>query len=260
MTPVVLLMVVLGLVIGLLLGLLGSGGSILAVPALVYGAGLPLETAVPTSLLVVGISSASALTRRLKDIQWRLAGILSLTGAIAAIGGAAINRQLDPSILLLGFSAIMAAAGLRIIRDHSVRHGPDTSQARASRTRYLPKAAATGLLVGFLTGLFGVGGGFLILPALALLLDVPMITAVPTSLVIIVLNSAAGLLARIDDLSINKGIAITVATAATSGSLVAGRLAKRVPARQLSRWFGYLLITGAAYIVVHTLWTVARPA
>ena len=89
MTPVVLLMVVLGLVIGLLLGLLGSKGApSSAMPALVYGAGLPLETAVPTSLLVVGISSASALTRRLKDIQWRLAGILSLTGAIGAIGGA----------------------------------------------------------------------------------------------------------------------------------------------------------------------------
>jgi uncharacterized membrane protein YfcA len=89
----------LGLVIGTLLGLLGGGGSILAVPALVYGVGVPIAAAIPMSLVVVGLSSAAALTPRLRSgqIRWRIAGIFGATGAGAAFAGAAVNRLLDPA-------------------------------------------------------------------------------------------------------------------------------------------------------------------
>ncbi|MCU7731197.1 TSUP family transporter, partial [Actinoplanes sp. KI2] len=108
-----------GALIGVLLGLLGGGGSILAVPALVYGAGQPLAAAVPTSLLVVGISSAAALLPRLRAglVQWRIAGVVGGTGAVAAFGGAAVNRLLDPRLVLIGFAALMVAAGLRMLRE-----------------------------------------------------------------------------------------------------------------------------------------------
>ena len=108
----------LGLVIGVLLGLLGGGGSILAVPALVYGAGVPLAAAVPMSLLVVGVSSATALLPRLRQgqLSWRIAGVFGAAGAGAAFAGAAVNRLLDPRIVLVGFAALMVAAAVRMLR------------------------------------------------------------------------------------------------------------------------------------------------
>jgi uncharacterized membrane protein YfcA len=106
-----------GALIGILLGLLGGGGSILAVPALVYGAGLTLAAAVPTSLLVVGISSATALLPRLRSglVQWRIAAIVGGTGAAAAFAGAAVNRLLDPRLVLTGFAVLMVIAGWRML-------------------------------------------------------------------------------------------------------------------------------------------------
>ncbi|MDQ3627283.1 MAG: TSUP family transporter, partial [Actinomycetota bacterium] len=103
----------LGLLIGVLLGLLGGGGSILAVPALVYGAGAPLTAAIPTSLLVVGISSAAAVVPRLRQgqVQWRIAAVFGAAGGGAAFAGSAVNRLVDPRVLLIGFAALMVAAG-----------------------------------------------------------------------------------------------------------------------------------------------------
>ena len=102
----------LGLAIGLLLGLLGGGGSILAVPALVYGAGVPLAAAVPTSLLVVGVSSATAVLPRLRlgQVRWRIAGVVGAAGAGPAFAGAAVNQLLDPRVVLVGFAVLMVAA------------------------------------------------------------------------------------------------------------------------------------------------------
>jgi uncharacterized membrane protein YfcA len=117
----------------------------------------------------------------------------------------------------------------------------------------LPKAAASGVVVGFLTGLFGVGGGFLIIPALTLLLGLPMATAVATSLVIIVINSAAGFTAHLSDAPIDVSIAIAFTLAAVLGSLAAGHLAPRLPGKRLRRWFAYLVLAVAAYVIAQTV-------
>ena len=111
----------LGLLIGLLLGLLGAGGSILAVPALVYGAGEPLRVAVPTSLVVVGMSAAAAVVPRIRagQVQWRIAVVVGAAGVPSTFVGAAVNRSMDPRVLLLGFAGVMgcrsanAAGGAR---------------------------------------------------------------------------------------------------------------------------------------------------
>ncbi|HEX8511225.1 MAG TPA: TSUP family transporter, partial [Propionibacteriaceae bacterium] len=160
MSVTLLVALVLGLVIGALLGLLGGGGSILAVPALVYGVGQPLSAAVPTSLLVVGISSAAAVLPRLRQVQWRLAAIFGVTGAGAAFAGTAVNRLLHPSIILLGLAMVMVVAAVRM------------------------------------------------------LLGLPMVTATATSLVVIVINSAAGFTAHLGDASLDLGIAAAFAGAA----------------------------------------------
>ena len=254
MSTGLLVALALGLVIGGLLGLLGGGGSILAVPALVYGVNLPLAAAVPMSLLVVGISSAAAVLPRLREVQWRLAAIFGVTGGAAAFGGAAVNRLLDPSLVLLGFAAVMVVAALRMLRSSDEAGGSCAIPGGGVDWRScLPKAAASGVVVGFLTGLFGVGGGFLIIPALTLLLGLPMATAVATSLVVIVINSAAGFTAHVGDAPIDAGIAVAFTGAAVLGSLAAGRLAPRLPGERLRRWFAYLVLVVAVYVVAQTV-------
>jgi hypothetical protein len=248
-----LVALVLGLVIGALLGLLGGGGSILAVPALLYGVGQPLSVAVPTSLLVVGISSATAVLPRLRQVQWRLAAIFGAAGAAAAFAGTAVNRFLDPSIVLLGFAAVMVAAAVRMLRSSDDVGGSCALPGGGVNWRScLPKAAASGVVVGFLTGLFGVGGGFLIIPALTLLLGLPMATATATSLIVIVINSAAGFTAHLSNATINVGIAVAFTGAAVLGSIAAGRLAPHLPSQKLRRWFAYLVLAVAAFVIVQT--------
>ena len=192
----------LGLLIGVLLGLLGGGASILAVPALVYGAGVPLAAAVPMPLLVVGVSSATALLPRLREgqVAWRIAGIFGVAGAAAAFAGAAVNRLLDPQVVLVGFAALMVTAAVGMLRQQVPVGGDCALPSGGVNWRgCLPKTIGAGLAVGFLTDLFGVGGGFLIIPALALLLGLPMTAAVGTSLLIVVVNSAAGFAAHAGD-------------------------------------------------------------
>lgn len=246
----------LGLAIGVLLGLLGGGGSILAVPALVYGVGTPLAVAVPTSLLVVGVSSAAAVLPRLRrgQVAWRIAGVFGAAGAGAAFAGAAVNRLLDPRVVLIGFAALMVAAGVRMLREQLTVGGDCALPGGGVNWRgCLPKAIGSGVVVGFLTGLFGVGGGFLIIPALVLLLGLPMTVAVGTSLVIIVINSVAGFAAHAADAALDYRIALAFTVAAVVGSLASAKVGSRLPAERLRRWFAYLVFAVATFVVVQAL-------
>jgi uncharacterized membrane protein YfcA len=236
-----------GLVVGALLGLVGGGGSILAVPALVYGVGLPLAAAIPTSLAVVGASSAVAVLPRLRNgVNWRLAPIIGAAGTATAYLGAAANRLLDPKILLLAFAAIMVFAGIRMLM-------PSGCRRRGQRARCLPKAFAAGAVVGFLTGLLGVGGGFLIVPAPTLVLGLPMALTVGTSLVIIVINSADGFAAHLGDLQINWAVTAAFSLTAMAAALAAGRIGTRIPDKALKRGFGILVLVIAAYVAMQAL-------
>ncbi|MBA8794067.1 hypothetical protein FHX74_001672 [Friedmanniella endophytica] len=242
-----------GLVVGALLGLLGGGGSILAVPALVYGVGLPLAEAVPTSLLVVGLSSAAGALPRLKQVQWRLALVFAVTGGVAAFAGTAVNKLLDPSIVLLGFAAVMIAAAVRMLRSGDAVGGSCALPGGGVHWRScLPKAAAAGVVVGFLTGLFGVGGGFLIIPALTLLLGLPMAAATATSLVVIVANSASALVAHLGDTTIDVSVATAFTAASVVAALAAGRLAPKLSGLKLRRGFAVLVLLVAIYVVLRT--------
>ncbi|MFB9905431.1 sulfite exporter TauE/SafE family protein [Allokutzneria oryzae] len=256
MTAAVVAALGLGAVIGVLLGVFGGGGSILAVPALVYGVGLPLSAAVPTSLLVVGISSAVAVLPRLRarQVRWRIAAVVGTVGAAAALGGTAVNRLLDPRVVLLGFAVVMIIAGARMLRDDDHAGGDCALPGSEVNWRScLPKSIGVGVVVGFLTGLFGVGGGFLIIPALVVLLGLPAPVATGTSLVVIVLNSAAGFAAHIGEVELDYSLAGAFALAAVVGALAAGHLAIRLPADRLRRGFAYLVFAVAVFVAVQVL-------
>jgi uncharacterized membrane protein YfcA len=247
----------LGAVIGVLLGLLGGGGSILAVPALVYGAGLPLASAVPASLLVVGVSSASAVVPRVRagQVRWRIAAVFGGAGAAAAFGGAALNRLLPERAVLLGFAALMVAAGWRMLAESGrVEGGACALPGGGVNWRgCLPRSLAAGAAVGALTGLFGVGGGFLIVPALVVGLGLPMTSAVGTSLIIVVVNSAAGFAAHAGDAALDHGVLTAFTAAAVAGSLAAARLGHRLDPDRLRQWFAYLVLAVAILITAQTV-------
>ncbi|MFE3442701.1 sulfite exporter TauE/SafE family protein [Nocardia sp. NPDC059180] len=246
----------LGAIIGILLGLLGGGGSILAVPALVYGIGLDIEQAIPISLIVVGSSAAvGALPKiRARLVEWRLAVIFAAAGLPATFAGSAIGRLLPQSVLLIGFASVMVLAAVRMLRDtESIGMACKRTDSGIDWRRCVSRSIPAGFGVGLLTGLFGVGGGFLIVPALVLMLGVHMPVAVGTSLAIIVANTASGLVAHLGAGDIDWALTGVFAGAAIIGSLIAGHLGTRMDTGRLQRWFAFLVFGVAAYVVVDTI-------
>jgi hypothetical protein len=249
----VIVAVAAGLVIGALVGLLGGGGSILAVPALVYAAGQSLPQAVATSLLVVGITAVVALLPRLRAgyIAWRIAILFGAAGAATAFAGAAVNRLLPEDVVLALFAALMVGAGIRMLQEKpSTGVACATDGSPVNWRRCLPRTLAGGLVVGFLTGLLGVGGGFLIIPVLVMVLGLPMTTAIGTSLLIVALNSAAGFAAHAGDTALDVPVTIAFTAAAVATALAAGRLGTRLDTVRLRRWFAYLVFVVAAAVLV----------
>jgi uncharacterized membrane protein YfcA len=257
----------LGLLIGLSLGALGGGGSILAVPALVYGAGQDPRSATASSLLLVGVASVFGMARHHRAGRVRV-GTGVAFGAVGIGGsllGTALNRRLDPDLLLLGFSGLVLLAAWRMVTacPTCTRAGEArvTDPARGgggvavlARTRVdmrraaLVVAAGTG--VGFLTGLFGVGGGFVIVPALALVLHLTMPEAIGTSLLVIAVNAAVALASRLATTSIEWDVTAPFVVAAVAGVLLGGHFADRLdPVRSL-RAFAGLLVAVALYTAV----------
>lgn len=243
----------LGLLVGIVLGVVGGGGSIIAVPALVYGVGLSPAQAIPTSLLVVGVSSLAALLPRLREgINWPVVLLVGAAGVPAAWGGTAVGRLLAPNILMLAFAAIMVIAGIRMLTSTTESEGScSTGPTRAFRT-CAPKAVGVGLLVGFLTGLLGVGGGFLITPALTLFLGLRTKQAVGSSLAIIVINSAAGFGAHAVGFTIEWPTILAFAVPAVLGSLFAARFARRLKDKHVRLSFAVLIFAVAAWVTAST--------
>lgn len=242
-----LIAIPLGLLIGAILGLVGAGGSIIAVPALVYGVGLSPKEAIPASLIVVGLAALSAAIPRIRrSIDWTTAATVGAAGIPAAWAGAAVNRLLNPDVLLLAFAGLMILSALRML---APAPSGSTGQARRNLRAHLPKALLVGLIVGFLTGLLGIGGGFIITPALALLLGLQMSVAVGTSLVIIVINSAAGFTAHLHDATLNWPLVLLFSAAAIIGSLIAARL----PDRTVKIAFAALILLVATFVLIKSV-------
>jgi len=235
----------LSVLIGVSLGFFGGGGSILTVPLLVYVFGLEPKTAIASSLLIVAIASASGALQ-----HWRaghlelktglLFGAAGMTGAhLAGRAGAFVDGRL----LLLLFAAMMMLTSIAMWRG---RRAAAPSAAQRAPGRLL----AQGFGVGLFTGLVGAGGGFLIVPALALWARLPMPAAVGTSLFIIVLNSLAGFSGYATHVRVDRVLIAAVSAAAIAGSLIGSRLARRVDPAALRRAFAGFVLTMAAVILI----------
>lgn len=261
----------LGFLIGLSLGALGGGGSILAVPALVYGAGQSPRDATTTSLLLVGIASLVGMIghRRAGRVRVRTGVVFGLVGIGGSLIGSAVNRRIDPDVLLLAFAVLICIAAWRMVTGcpTCTRVGEDAAVAAAAAAsgtvavrrrsrldvRALVGVVAAGTLVGFLTGLFGVGGGFVIVPALTLVLGLPMPEAIGTSLLVIVINSTVALGTRMATSTIDWAVTAPFVLAAVAGVLTGTRIADRLDARKSLRWFAALLVGVAGYTAVRAL-------
>ena len=228
----------LALLVGVSLGLLGGGGSILTVPLLVYVTGLPTQEAIATSLVVVGVTSAvGALGHaRAGRVRGRTGLLFGAAGLAGAFAGGLVGGHLPGTVLLVAFAAMMLATSAAMLRGRGA--------AAPARGGDVPvgRALAFGLAVGLVTGLVGAGGGFLVVPALALLGGLPMGAAVGTSLLVIAMNTAGGAAGYLSSTSLAWGLVGAVTLAAVLGSLVGGRLASRVPEQGLRRGFGWFVL------------------
>jgi uncharacterized membrane protein YfcA len=255
----------LGFLIGISLGALGGGGSILAVPALVYGAGQGAKAATTTSLLVVGLTALIGMVAHYRAGRVRIGSglVFGAVGVAGSLVGSRLNRSVDPNVLLLAFSGLMVVAAWRMLRPArttavSLAPAPGSPAQSAVQTATridadtIMKVAVAGTVVGFLTGFFGVGGGFVIVPALVLALRFPMPEAVGTSLLVIAVNSAVALTQRLPSAGVEWRTATPFVIASVLGVGVGKRLADRLPAATLARWFVVLLLVVAAYTAVRS--------
>ena len=246
------------LAIGLSLGLLGSGGSVLTVPVLVFLVGQEEKVAIAGSLAVVGsialVGALPYLARGLVDFRSLL--LFGMPGMAGTWLGAWLAAFVSGKVQLLVFGLVMLVAAALMLR-----RTPIITVAPGKRSAW--KVIVDGLAVGMLTGFVGVGGGFLIVPALVLLGGLSMHRAVATSLAIIALKSFAGFWKYLDVLA-DRGLSLdwTVLSVVTAlgviGSLVGNRLAVRLPHDLLKRGFGIFLILTAAFIIWQSAPAVVR--
>ncbi|MFF2775941.1 sulfite exporter TauE/SafE family protein [Streptomyces sp. NPDC058052] len=246
------LIVAVSLLIGVSLGILGGGGSILTVPILVYLAGQDTKEAIATSLFIVGVTSLAALIphARAHRVRWRtglLFGAFSMAGAYA---GGRLAAYIPGTVLLVAFALMMLATAFAMLR--KPRDGAKKARP-AHRDLPLKHIAVEGLAVGAVTGLVGSGGGFLVVPALAILGGLPMGIAVGTSLLVIAMKSFAGLAGHLSGVTIDWSIALTVTAAAVIGSLVGARLAGRIPQDALRKAFGWFVVVMGVFVLAQQL-------
>ena len=246
-----MLYVVLGAVaIGLVLGLLGSGGSILTVPVLVYLAGQPDKVAIAESLAIVGVialvGAASYARQRLVD--WRAVLGLGVPGVVGTYGGAALAAYVSGAVQLAAFGMVMLVAAGAMMRGRPEAEGAD----RAVPSPWALTAA--GVALGLVTGFVGVGGGFLIVPVLVLMVGLDMRRAVGTSLSVVVLNSAVGFVKHLDVLAeiggaVDWRVIGVFSAVGVAGALVGSRVGRYVPQAALRRGFAVFVVVMGLFVL-----------
>ena len=248
MTAIILLLAV---AVGISLGLLGGGGSILTVPLLTYVAGFPPEEAIAASLLVVGVTSVTSMLAHARrgNVQWGTGLAFGAAGTAGAFAGGLIGGHIPGTVLMIAFAVMMIATAGAMIRGRRASAAP----TRRDTARPWIRIVLYGMGVGLVTGLVGAGGGFLVVPVLALLAGLPMPVAVGTSLLVITMNSFAGLAGRLATVSLDWALVAAVTVAAVAGSLIGARLTTRMSEASLRRGFGYFVLIMAVVVLVQEL-------
>lgn len=263
-----------GLIVGFALGLTGGGGSVFAVPLLVYGLNVPAHQAVVISLAAVGATALSGGLVRWRDGQaeYRIAVIFGLSAIVGAPLGAWLSPRFSEAALLGGFALLMLAVATRMWQQASrrpeetriIRAGtePDDDAAGpvcrydpGGRLQFTSRCAArlmlAGSATGLLSGLFGVGGGFLIVPALVLIASLPMRRAVATSLWVIAIISAIGLISHvIAGHRLDVGITTSFVLGGLGGMALGIAVGRRIAGPVLQKLFAVMIVAVAALILV----------
>ncbi len=245
-----ILALVVGACTGLLLGLVGGGGSILTVPALIYLLGQHVGPATTISLAVVGLNAAFGGLQKYRKqpdaIRLDYALALALLGLVGTQAGNWLNKTLPEKVTLGGFALLVIVVAGLMLRPPKL-NPLMAEELPPLRHRWL-RVGIIGLGLGFLTGLFGVGGGFLIVPALVLLLGFPMHYATGTSLVVIALNSISALAGRWPLAGFDGGLALTLMATGIAGTWAGSKFADRIPDKTLRKGFAWLVIALGLYI------------
>lgn len=255
-----------GAIVGFSLGLTGGGGSILAVPLLVYGLSMAPRVAVGTSLAAVGATALLGFAQKWRrgEVEVRVGLLFALAGVVGAPLGAAIGSRIPEALLLALFSGLMLVVAARMwVRARAeesargeARDGLGPEGPHAVSPRGAAALAAVGLLTGVLSGLFGVGGGFVIVPALVFAGGVGIRRAIGTSLLVIALVSASGVASLLAlGRPFDMGTTALFAAGGLAGTLAAGRLARRLSGPRLTRVFAVAVVLMAAFMIAKTLVT-----
>ncbi len=248
---------VLAIGIGMAVGVLGGGGSILTTPLLIYVVGFDAKQAIAASLFVVGVTSIFGLIghARAGRVVWRIGLIFGAAGMVGAFIGGQIGSRLPSTLLLAAFAVMMGITAVAMIR------GRKQVQGHAHKGLPLFRILLDGLVVGFVTGLVGAGGGFLVVPALALLAGLAMPRAVATSLLVVAMKSFAGLAGYVFTIGGDSIISLNPATkfnwpvtliitgAAVVGALIGSAIVGRIHPDKLRKAFGYFVLVMAVFIL-----------
>jgi len=242
MTTGMAISLALAVLIGLTLGALGGGGSVLTLPIFVFVAGIPTQEAVAMSMIVVGGTSllGAALHWRKGNLHWKATLLFAATGVAGAFGGSFLTHLVSQRALLGLFAALMLVTGLAMVRMRS--------QQRVERQCRFWPCLLVGAAVGVLTGFLGVGGGFLIVPALMLFAGIETKVAVGSSLAIIALNSVGGLVGQLQQVSLDWPLTIAFLGLALVGMVGGFFVADRVPGESLAKAFGWFVVVLAVVI------------
>ncbi|MER5357649.1 sulfite exporter TauE/SafE family protein [Streptomyces sp. NPDC002785] len=237
-----------GAVVGLALGGLGGGGSVLAVPALIYLLDFTPAAATTAGLLIVIITSLTGLVTHARKgrVRWRTGGLFAAAGIVPAAVAGALSVRIPSGVLTAAFAVLAVVAAVRMLR-------PRTEPAPQDPVPAVPagRAARAGAGLGAVTGFLGVGGGFLAVPALVTVLAVPMTAAVGTSLLVITVNSTAALVTRLaTPTALDWAVIAPFTATAVLGAWDGQRLAAKVSTAALQRIFGAVLLVVAVFMLV----------
>jgi uncharacterized membrane protein YfcA len=243
----------LGVCIGALAGMLGAGPSILTVLLLSDVAGLGVRTAMGTSLTVVSVMSLVALFQYMREhaVPWKSAVSFGLASMTAAFAAGHVARLVPRKVLLLTFLVSMIAAGLAMLVRRPMR---ELEPARAGALS-VAVLVGSGLIIGCLTGLISLGGGFALVPLLVLYARVPIRCAVGASLLVITINTLAGLAGRLPHPPVDWHVAGYLSGTEAMGSVFGVGLSRRMTSTALRRAFAVVMLVAAGFMIFHTFFT-----
>lgn len=256
---------VVGIGIGVVVGMLGAGGGILSVPALVYLLGQTPHDAAAGSLVIVLLSAFTSLLAhsRHNHVNWKGGMVFAAGAAVAAFGGARLAPLFSGTVLMILFSALVLAVAILMLvrgvngRSQEQKHidgeEPVVATARVKNPRAW-KIIVAGTTVGLMSGIFGVGGGFAVVPLLVMVFGFPMVEAAGTSVLIMMISSVSGLLGRIGTpVEIDWPIVLVFAAGSAIGGLVGEPISRKARPSTLTIAFGVLLLVIAVLTALQNI-------